>query len=393
MTYDIHGIWDQHNIWTGPFLKGHTNITEIEEGLDLLWRNGINSKKVVMGFGFYGRGFTMTDTSCTKPPLCTFSGPGFAGDCTNEPGILSYNEVLSMKDELSAKVEYDDVSSVKWMTYGSNQWISFDDAETFKKKKEYMFSRCLKGFMIWELGLDTANNDALISLFGEEAVAEGKRDTSLNPDERNKLAFDLSAYTGQNCYIAEGCTDGIKESGFGGASCKAGYSSVETGSSLVSVNAAAGFIRPCEKGTYHNVCCPTKAMPKNCEWIGAPERSAFGCNGQCGASQFELVQDGCVDQKCSGKCGSGLRSLCCDSTEILQKCYWSDCGWNENGLQGLCDTGEVTVAKRYDKASKEKCGTSQVSFRDGTVKIVPQYRDYCCKEKGTHSSLHYNLDI
>jgi GH18 family chitinase len=91
MTYDIHGVWDQHNIWTGPFLKGHTNITEIEDGLDLLWRSGIDSGKVVMGYGLYGRGFTMQDPSCSKPPDCEFSGPAFAGDCTNEPGILSYN--------------------------------------------------------------------------------------------------------------------------------------------------------------------------------------------------------------------------------------------------------------------------------------------------------------
>lgn len=91
MSYDIHGLWDQKSVWTGPFLKGHTNLTEIDEGLDLLWRNGILPEKVVMGYGFYGRSFTMTDTTCSTPPSCTFTGPGFAGDCTNEPGILSYS--------------------------------------------------------------------------------------------------------------------------------------------------------------------------------------------------------------------------------------------------------------------------------------------------------------
>lgn len=51
MTYDIHGAWDQKNAWTGPYLKGHSNITEMEEGLDLLWRNSIAADKVVMGYG------------------------------------------------------------------------------------------------------------------------------------------------------------------------------------------------------------------------------------------------------------------------------------------------------------------------------------------------------
>jgi chitinase len=55
MSYDLHGGWDQHNRFTGPYLEGHTNITEIENGLDLLWRNGVDAKNVVMGYAFYGR--------------------------------------------------------------------------------------------------------------------------------------------------------------------------------------------------------------------------------------------------------------------------------------------------------------------------------------------------
>ncbi|KAI1817869.1 glycoside hydrolase superfamily [Poronia punctata] len=69
MTCDIHGPWGQKNIWTGPFLKGHTNLAEIEDGLDLLWRNGISPDKVVMGFGFYGRGFTISDPQCSQPTI------------------------------------------------------------------------------------------------------------------------------------------------------------------------------------------------------------------------------------------------------------------------------------------------------------------------------------
>ncbi|KAF2818198.1 hypothetical protein CC86DRAFT_435113 [Ophiobolus disseminans] len=348
MTYDIHGLWDQHNIWTGPFLKGHTNITEIEDGLDLLWRNDVSSKKVVMGFGFYGRGFTMEDMSCSTPPSCTFSGPGFAGDCTNEPGILSYNgKALNYATKLSSSVHYDEESSVKYMTFSGNQWVSYDDAQSFERKKKYMFSRCLKGLMIWELGLDTANNDALVGLFGAEAVEAGKRDTSLNPNERDKLALDLSAYTGQNCYVAPGCTNGIK--GDSNSTCMAGYSSAETGHSLKQIQGDVLYAKICNEGEYHHICCPTKAMPKNCEWIGAPERSQFGCSGDCGASQFELTTDFSVDRYGKQQCGSGKRHLCCDSTEILRKCKWtSECDWSDSN-NGNCKAGEKQVAKRYDK--------------------------------------------
>lgn len=140
--------------------------------------------------------------------------------------------------------------------------------------------------MIWDLGLDTANYDALIGLFGQEAVSDGLQDSSLNPDEEKKLAFNLSAYTGQNCYIAEECNDG--KSSDPRAICKAGYSSAALGHDLRSMHKETLWAKSCYKGEYHHICCPTKAMLKNCEWIGAPERSAFGCDGKCGKSQFEL---------------------------------------------------------------------------------------------------------
>jgi hypothetical protein len=33
----------------GPYIAPHTNITEIDAGLDLLWRAGVDSSKVTMG--------------------------------------------------------------------------------------------------------------------------------------------------------------------------------------------------------------------------------------------------------------------------------------------------------------------------------------------------------
>lgn len=89
MSYDLHGMWDQFNEYTGPYLRGHTNLTEIDEGFDLLWRNGIDPKNVVMGMGFYGRSFTMTDPTCSTA-MCTFSSAGNAGDCSQTAGILYY---------------------------------------------------------------------------------------------------------------------------------------------------------------------------------------------------------------------------------------------------------------------------------------------------------------
>jgi GH18 family chitinase len=89
MSYDLHGAWDQGNQFTGPYLLGHTNLTQIDQGLDLLWRNEVLPSNVVMGFEFYGRSFTMTDPSCMGPE-CTFSSAGVAGPCSGTAGILIY---------------------------------------------------------------------------------------------------------------------------------------------------------------------------------------------------------------------------------------------------------------------------------------------------------------
>lgn len=57
------------------------------------WRVDIDPSKIVLGLGFYGRSFTLEDSSCWQPG-CAFSGPGAAGSCTQTPGILSYKGVF-----------------------------------------------------------------------------------------------------------------------------------------------------------------------------------------------------------------------------------------------------------------------------------------------------------
>ncbi|KAM3447483.1 hypothetical protein MY3296_008663 [Beauveria thailandica] len=308
MTYDIHGVWDKEIRFTGPYLKGHTNKTEIEDGLDLLWRNKIDFNKVVMGYGFYGRGFHIKDPNCHTPPNCEFDGPSLPGSCTDTGGILSYAEIQSRKNELGTTVTYDEASTVKYMIYGSNQWISFDDAESFKDKKKYQSSRCLKGLMIWSVDLDNANFDAMAGLFGDENMSKAHGDTSLTDKEKGELVKQLSPYTGQNCYVASKCASSARDSTFG-ATCFTGYKPVEMAHAPRQIRSdKREALETCKEGQFHYVCCPEDQMPKNCEWIGAPKRSELGCSGFCGKKQFQLATDGYIDYKGTGSCYQGRRS-------------------------------------------------------------------------------------
>lgn len=49
------GTWDSTVRSIGSFAYAHTNLTEINMGLELLWRNNVNPERVNLGLGFYGR--------------------------------------------------------------------------------------------------------------------------------------------------------------------------------------------------------------------------------------------------------------------------------------------------------------------------------------------------
>ena len=64
MAYDIHGVWDAKIKDLGPYIKSHTNITEIETSLNMFFKNGVPPTKIALGTGAYGRAFTLSDPNC-----------------------------------------------------------------------------------------------------------------------------------------------------------------------------------------------------------------------------------------------------------------------------------------------------------------------------------------
>lgn len=138
------GVWDSTVQSIGPYAYAHTNLTEIQLGLELLWRNNVNPGRVNMGLGFYGRSFTMKDPSCMHAG-CEFTDGAEGGECTGTPGVLSAAEIVKIIDGGGATVTFDEAAAVKIVTWNSNQWVSWDDAETMKLKMDYANLRCLGG--------------------------------------------------------------------------------------------------------------------------------------------------------------------------------------------------------------------------------------------------------
>ena len=71
-------VWDEKDVYIGAIVQAHTNLTEIKESVQLFLRVDVPLDRIVLGLGFYGRSFELSDPSCNTPG-CPFSGPAPAG--------------------------------------------------------------------------------------------------------------------------------------------------------------------------------------------------------------------------------------------------------------------------------------------------------------------------
>lgn len=71
----------------------------------------------------------------------------------------------------NVQTSYDPVSTVKYNVFNGNQWVSYDDEQSFTDKRAYLTSHCLSGAMVWAVDQDDSQYDALVGLLGAEALA------------------------------------------------------------------------------------------------------------------------------------------------------------------------------------------------------------------------------
>ncbi|CAG8071629.1 unnamed protein product [Penicillium olsonii] len=176
MAYDLHGVWDGDNP-IGNHVLAHTNLTGIDEALDLFWRVDVEPSSIVLGLGFYGRTFKLKDASCWKPG-CEFSDPGAKGPCTDTEGILSYREISQIRKDTRGTAYLDKEAGVRYMVYNKDSWVAFDDATTFQMKIDYANKMGLSGLMIWAIDLDDNTLSALRAVSDSDAL--GSSDSGYN---------------------------------------------------------------------------------------------------------------------------------------------------------------------------------------------------------------------
>ncbi|KAJ3578860.1 hypothetical protein NPX13_g1706 [Xylaria arbuscula] len=316
MAYDLHGTWDANNP-IGAQVLAHTNLTEIGNALNLLWRNSVEAGKINLGLGFYGRSFQLSDPSCYKPG-CSFKGGASPGPCTDNSGTLSYAEIMDIIDEHNLTPYYDEEHAVKWVTWGGDQWVSFDDFDTIQQKIAYANGVGLGGLLIWAIDLDTRQLDAL------EAVIYPEQLGSIAADESIANTWEQSG-EGQ-CRVTD-C---------GKPGCRTGEVPVTT-TQCTDENFWTG------EYSVQTLCCPFASAPDpdDCEWRGG---HPF-CNGQCHPGEVAL-QSSLYGSY--GKCLDGRKFYCCEAKAQVPDCRWTDC-------DGSCDSDtEAELTWKYASCGKKK---------------------------------------
>uniref|UniRef100_L2GC33 chitinase n=1 Tax=Colletotrichum fructicola (strain Nara gc5) TaxID=1213859 RepID=L2GC33_COLFN len=149
MAYDLHGSWDADVLALDKKVRGQADIQEISKNTVPLWFDGLNPAKLNFGLAMYGRGYTLANPSCSDL-LCPFSGPSNPAPCTNFEGVMSLVEIEQLIKRRNIKPKYLADSMMKQITW-DDQWVGYDDEETFAAKRAFADGLCFGGTMIWSI--------------------------------------------------------------------------------------------------------------------------------------------------------------------------------------------------------------------------------------------------
>jgi chitinase len=109
---------------------------------------GAPPDRLVMGMPLYGQSFTLADAKNNKLNAKA-PGPGQAGEFTRAAGFLAYYEICDRVFNHGWTVVKDPEGRIGPYAYKDNQWVSFDDQETLKRKTQFIKQMGLGGGMIW----------------------------------------------------------------------------------------------------------------------------------------------------------------------------------------------------------------------------------------------------
>ncbi|KAK3315445.1 hypothetical protein B0H66DRAFT_521857 [Apodospora peruviana] len=360
MSYDMHGVWDRPNKFVGPYLNAHTNLTEIQElGLDLLWRNDVRPDMVTMGVAFYGRSFTASSASCLTPG-CTYEAGGNRGKCSREIGILMNSEIDDIVKQKSVNPTWYRSAAVKVATWDSNQWVSFDDADTLKQKAETAQGLCLGGLMVWAISHDTQDGKysrALAKVANRKVQALADTDGDAN-NPYKKINVPIASCKWSNC----------------GEGCPAGWAVMRRSDPGARRDEYMFDEQGCDGGMSHMFCCPTDSTFPICGWY---THNNGACDNQCPPGKIEIGSNNMY-------CRKNYQAACCTvdvpSMRVYSTCEWG--AWPHCDDLQRCPWADSSKSTGLAYSSSGSGGAFCMTDKAGYF----TQRKYCCDTADVQSS-------
>jgi chitinase len=156
MTYDFFGAWAAQGP-TAPHspLTSYTGIPtqgfNADAAIQKYKSKGVPSSKLLLGIGFYGRGWTGV-TQSTPGGTATGPAPG-----TYEQGIEDY-KVLKTRCPSNGTI------AGTAYAFCSGQWWSYDTPSTIGGKMSYVKNQGLGGSFFWEMTGDTTGGELISAM-------------------------------------------------------------------------------------------------------------------------------------------------------------------------------------------------------------------------------------
>jgi len=163
MTYDFHGDWEEGNNFNSPLYSNADDLSYYDYDMSSSWAvdywlsHGVSANKLLLGLATYGRGWKLQDPTCTET-RCPTNGACAAGQYTQLPGYLAYFEIEAMVNSGQATKYWDDERKVPYVITTANDWIGYDDLESFEVKTDFIRSNGLRGAIVWAIDLDDIHN-------------------------------------------------------------------------------------------------------------------------------------------------------------------------------------------------------------------------------------------
>lgn len=152
MSYDLHGPWEAQTL--GALVRSQTSIIDISSTMLPLWFDAVDPAKINLGIAHYGRGYTLSDSSCTEVG-CPYSGPSAPGPCTDSAGLLSLREITNIINENEITPQLLPDLMIKQIVWGGDQWMGYDDIDTIALKTQWANQNCLGGAAIWSIDFNS----------------------------------------------------------------------------------------------------------------------------------------------------------------------------------------------------------------------------------------------